>query len=218
MMLQNIVDENAPRRKMERPGQAWQGSGFITEIQSLFYPDFDSDVPDALDGVRWMTARRRMLTTQRDYIVRTWPHSMAARLGLYGLSAGEGLYGEGYHVGGVDLPDQAVIHPHYVLMSAALAEPVETYALLRRLEKAGLFTPWGMVETASVAGKSYLAMNGSLNAGFETIGAYHLLAKHRGIPNAIYGASRQSQELRRAAQLFYPVQHGELPATTSASE
>ena len=55
MMLQNIVDEKALRRKMERPGQAWQGTGFITEIQSLFYPDFDSDVPDALDGVRWMT-------------------------------------------------------------------------------------------------------------------------------------------------------------------
>lgn len=218
MMLQNIVDENAPRRKMERPGQAWQGSGFIPEIQSLFYPDFDSDVPDALDGVRWLTARRRMLSTQRDYITRTWPNSMAARIGLYGLSAGEGLHGNAYHVGGVDLPDQAVIHPHYVLMSAALTEPVETYGVLRRMEKAGLMPPWGMVEAASVTGKDYLPMNGSLNAGFETLGAYHLLTRHRGIPNAIYAASRQSPELRRAVQIFYPLQQGEVPVSTSASE
>ncbi len=217
MMLQNIVDENAPHRKMERPGQAWQGSGFITEIQSLFYPDFDSDVPDALDGVRWKTARERMLQTQKDYIARTWPHTAAAKLGLYGLSAGEGLYGDSYHVGGTDLPDQAVVHPHYILMSAAMADSTETYALLRRLEKAGLFTPWGMVEAASVTGKSYLPMNGSLNAGFEALGAYHLFAKHRQIPNAIYGASRQSQELRRAAQFFYPVTEGRVPTTTSAA-
>jgi hypothetical protein len=217
MMLQNIVDENAPHRKMERPGQAWQGTGFITEMQSLFYPDFDSDEPDAVDGVRWKTARQRMLQTQKDYIARTWPHTLAAKLGLYGLSAGEGLYGDSYHVGGTDLPDQAVIHPHYVLMSAALADSTETYSLLRRMEKAGLFTPWGMVETASVTGKSYLAMNGSLNAGFETLGAYHLLAKHRHLPNAIYGASRQSQELRRAAQLFYPAVHGRVPVNSNAA-
>ncbi|WP_146852790.1 hypothetical protein [Brevifollis gellanilyticus] len=218
MMLQNIVDEHAPRRKMERPGQAWQGTGFITELQSLFYPDFDSDVPDALDGVRWLTARRRMLSTQRDYITRTWPGSMAAKIGLYGLSAGEGLYGNSYHVGGTDLPDQAVIHPHYVLMSAALTEPRDTYTVLRRMEKAGLLPPWGMVEAASVNGKSYLPMNGSLNAGFETLGAYHLLARNRGIPNAIYNASRQSPELRRAVQIFYPIQEGEMPVSLSASE
>lgn len=218
MMLQNIVNENAPRHKMERPGQAWQGSGFITEIQSLFYPDFDSDVPDALDGVKWLSARRRMLQAQKDYIQRTWPHSLAAKIGLYGLSAGEAEHGDSYYVGGVDLPDQSVIHPHYILMSAALTEPAETYALLQRMEHAGLFTPWGMVETVSVRGKTYLPMNGSLNAGFETLGAYHLLAKLRGFPNAIYAASRQSQELRRASQLFYPPAQGQTPTTTSASE
>ena len=218
MMLQNIVDERAPRRKMERPSQAWQGTGFITEIQSLFYPDFDSDEPDALDGVKWLSARRRMLDAQKDYIARTWPGSMAAKIGLYGLSAGEGVHGDAYYVGGVDLPDQSILHPHYVLMSAALTAPEETYALLHRMEHAGLFTPWGMVETATVSGKSYLPMNGSLNASFETLGAYHLLAKHRGLPNAIYAASRQSQELRRAVQLFYPQTQGQTPATTSASE
>jgi len=218
MMLQNIVNEQAPHRKMERPAQAWQGTGFIPEIQSLFYPDFDSDVPDALDEVRWLATRQLMLTRQKDYIMRTWPGSFAAQMGLYGLSAGEGLYGDSYFVGGVDLPNQKVIHPHYVLMSASLTKSAETYALLRRLQKAGIFTPWGMVEAVAVSGKSYLPMNGSLNAGFETLGAYHLLAKHRGIPNVLHAASRKSAELRRAAELFYPLKEGRVPTTTSASE
>jgi hypothetical protein len=218
MMLQNIVNENAPRHKMERPGQAWQGSGFIPELQSLFYPDFDKDEPDALDGVKWSMARHRMLDAQRDYVKRTWPGSMAATLGLYGLSAGEGPGGDSYYVGGVDLPDQAVLHPHYILMSAALTEPPETYALLRRLEKTYLFPPWGMVETVPVHCNGYLPMNGSLNAGFEALGAYHLFAKSRGVPNAIYGASRHSPELRRASQLFYPVKPSQSAGTSSATE
>jgi hypothetical protein len=112
MALQNISDAHAPRHKMARPAQAWQGTGFITEIQSLFYPDFDSDEPDALDGVKWLSARRRMLDAQKDYIQRTWPGSMVAKNGLYGLSAGESVYGDRYLVGGVDLPDQSTLHPH----------------------------------------------------------------------------------------------------------
>ncbi|MBV6498387.1 MAG: hypothetical protein CJBNEKGG_00609 [Prosthecobacter sp.] len=204
MMLQNMVNENAPRRLMERPGQAWQGTGFITEIQSLFYPDFDSDKPDALDGVRWLDVRRRMINAQKEYISRTWPGSMAARMGLYGLSAGESLHGDAYHVGGADLPGQTMIHPHFILMAGSLANPAETYALLKRMEKAGFFMPWGMVETIDVKGRSYLPMVGSLNAGFETLGAYHLLARHRGFANRIHASSLQSPEMRRAVQLFYP--------------
>lgn len=205
MMLQHMVNENAPRRLMERPGQAWQGTGFITEIQSLFYPDFASSEPDALDGVRWLDARRGMINAQKEYISRTWPGSMAAKLGLYGFSAGESLHGDAYHVSGVDLPGQTMIHPHFILMAGSLEDPVGTYALLRRMEKAGFFTPWGLVETLDVNGRAYLPMMGSLNAGFETLGAYHLLARHRGLANRIYSACRQSPEMRRAVQLFYPV-------------
>lgn len=204
MMLERIVDENAPHPKMERPGQAWQGTGFIPEIQSLFYPDFDSDEPDALDGVKWLSARIRMLKAQRDYIQRTWPQSLAAKIGLYGLSAGEGEHGDRYSVGGVDLPDQSMIHPHYILMSACLTKPSETYALLERMEKAGYFPPWGLVETICITSPSYLPMTGSLNAAFEALGAYHLMAKNRASPDAIYDSSRQAPELRRAVELFYP--------------
>lgn len=205
MMLERIANDQAPKVKMERPGQSWQGTGFIPEIQSLFYPDFDQDVPDALDGVKWLSARNRMLQAQQDYIRRTWPDSLAAKMGLYGLSAGEGEHGDRYHVGGVDLPDQAMIHPHYILMSATLRPPAETYALLDRMEKAGYFPPWGMVETICITGHSYLPMTGSLNACFEVLGAYHLYAKNRGTTDVIYEASRQTPELRRAVELFYPV-------------
>ncbi|HEY1083488.1 MAG TPA: hypothetical protein VGE29_14565 [Prosthecobacter sp.] len=216
MMLERIVNENAPKKKMDRPGQAWQGTGFIPELQSLFYPDFDSDEPDALDGVKWHSARLRMLQAQRDYIKRTWPDSLAARTGIYGLSAGEGEHGDRYHVGGVDLPDQAMVHPHYILMSAALTEPADTYALLERMEKAGWFTPWGMVETICITGESYLPMTGSLNAGFEALGSYHLLAKNRRIPDVIYQASRLSPELRRAVELFYPPPAPPVPPVQAA--
>jgi hypothetical protein len=135
---------------------------------------------------------------------------------MYGLSAGEGLHGDSYHVGGVSLPNQAVLHPHYILMSAPMADPAELYALLARMERAGFFPPWGMVETTSVTGASYLPMIGSLNAGFEALGAYHLLAKKRVIPNMIYAASQRSPMMRRAAALFYPeFSSGKKPESSS---
>ena len=77
--------------------------------------------------------------------------------------------------------------------------------VLERMEKASYFPPWGMVENLDVDGRSYLPMEGSLNAGFEALSAYHLFAKNRKIPDAIYAASLKSPQIRRAMQLFYPV-------------
>jgi len=189
----------------QRPGSAWQGSGFISEIQSLFHPDFDSDEGDAHDGVHWMSVRRLGLGAQRAYFPRTMPHSLAAKLGIYGLSAGENQFGNAYYVGGTELPDQQLIHPHYILMSATVAEKSgDVLALLERMEKAGYFLPWGMVENLTADGRSHLAMEGGLNAGFEALGAYHLLTKHRGIPDTIYEASRKCAMIRQAMKLYYP--------------
>ena len=182
-----------------------KGTGFITELQSLLHPDFDSDLPDAHDGVRWLSVRRSMLGAQLAYIPKRWSQSHAARNGIYGLSAGENEAGNGYYVGGVDLPDQKLIHPHYILMSSTLnPQAQKTFDLLERMEKASYFPPWGMVENLNVDGRSYLAMEGSLNAGFEALSAYHLFAKNRKIPDAIYAASLKSPQIRRAMQLFYP--------------
>ncbi len=206
MLMEGIANPAHRPPAMRTPGKAWQGTGFITELQSLFHPDFDSDVPDAHDGVRWLSVRRAMLGAQRAYIPKRWPQSHAARNGIYGLSAGENQAGNGYYVGGVDLPDQKLIHPHYILMSAPQhLQTNETYDLLERMEKASYFPPWGMVENLNVDGRSYLPMEGSLNAGFEALSAYHLFAKHRKIPDAIYAASLKNPQIRRAMQLFYPI-------------
>ncbi|MDZ4403795.1 hypothetical protein [Prosthecobacter sp.] len=205
MLMEGIANPQQRPPPMRTPGKAWQGTGFITEVQSLFHPDFDSDAPDAHDGVRWLSVRRAMFGAQRAYLPKRWPQSQAARHGIYGLSAGENQAGNSYHVGGVDLPDQKLVHPHYVLMSATLhTQPAEIYELLERMEKAGYFPPWGMVENLDVDGRSYLPMEGALNAGFEALSAYHLLAKHRQIPDAIHQASQNSPQIRRAMQLFYP--------------
>lgn len=204
-LMEGIANPDHRPPPMRTPGKAWQGTGFIPELQSLFYPDFDSDEPDAHDGVRWLSVRRAMLGAQRAYIPKRWPQSHAAQNGIFGLSAGENPAGNGYYVGGVDLPDQKLIHPHYILMSATMhPQTNETYELLERMEKASYFPPWGMVENLNVDGRSYLPMEGALNAGFEALSSYHLFAKHRKIPDAIYAASLKSPQIRRAMQVFYP--------------
>ena len=205
MLMEGIANPDHKPPPMRTPGKAWQGTGFIPEIQSLFHPDFDSDEPDAHDGVRWLSVRRAMLGAQRAYVPKRWPNSPSAKNGVYSLSAGENAAGNGYYVGGVDLPDQKLIHPHYLLMSAVVhPQAAEIYSLLQRMEKSGYFPPWGLVENLTVDGRSYLPMQGSLNAGFEVLGAYHLLARSRGTPDAIYHASQSSPYIRQAMRLFYP--------------
>jgi hypothetical protein len=60
------------------------------------------------------------------------------------------------------------------------------------------------VENLTADGSSYLPMNGALNAGFEALGAYHLLAKNRRIPDTVHEASSQCPDIRQAMHLYYP--------------
>jgi len=206
MMLEAIANSRPTQPlPMRRPGRPWHGTGFIAEIQSLFYPDFDSDEPDAINQLSWLRARTALLDDQQMYIQNRWRGTLAAEIGLYGFSAGESASGNRYHVGGSDLPGQDLIHPHYLLMSGALREPLRPiYDLLADMQRIGFFPPYGLAENVTVTGSSYLPMQGSLNAGFESIAAYHLLCKNRAIPDAIYLASKRSAHLRRAVRLFYP--------------
>jgi hypothetical protein len=204
MLLKRLAGGSPNVDAMQQTGRPWQGTGFIAEIQSLLYPDFDSTVPDAVSRTNWHDARLALLKSQKDYFPKLSPDSRASQAGIFGLSAGEGAYGTSYEVGGSDLPQQRLVHPHYILMAASLTDPKETYTLLNRMEHAGWFTPWGMVENIAADGSSYLPMISALNAGFETLGAYHLLAKSRKIEDSIYKASRDCEELRAAMKLFYP--------------
>jgi hypothetical protein len=199
------MTEQPPQLRMEPGGRIPDGTGFIAEVQSMFYPDFDNPRPDAVTGQDWPKIRLALLEKQKDYFPKFWPDSKAAQLGLYGLSAGEARYGMGYSVGGANLPNQTLIHPHYILIAGALApNPNEVHDLLRRMEDQHLFPPWGMVENVNKDLTLYLPMQGALNAGFETVGAYHLLVKHRGIKDEIFEASRADLDLRKAAGVFYP--------------
>ncbi len=67
-----------------------------------------------------------------------------------------------------------------------------------------------MVENFTKDLDEYLPMLGALNASFECLGAYNLMARHRKAKNLVYEASRSNSELRRGVSIFYPV------ATTSA--
>ncbi|MCP5558565.1 MAG: hypothetical protein H7A55_12510 [Verrucomicrobiaceae bacterium] len=213
MMLQRMANPQALRPPLDRPGQPWQGTGFIAEIQSLFYPDFNSNRPDAVNGVKWRNARRSLLQSQMDYIQSRWRGTLADELGIYGLSAGEDEYGTGYHVGGVNLPSEEVVFPHYMLMSAGLVDdPEEVYTALGRMSRYGFFPPWGLVENLTVTGSRYLPMDSALNAAFETIGAYHLMQRYRGQVDVIYDASRRSRLLRDAVRVFFPDGVTDLPS------
>lgn len=198
-----------PPCRMASTGRVYDGTGFIAEIQSLFYPDFDDTAPDAVTKQNWLAARKTLLQRQKEYFPKNWPDSEAAQRGFYGLSAGEARRGMGYLVGGVDLPGLTVIHPHYVLMSACTEEkPSDVYDVLRRMEESRLFPPWGMVEHFTKDVDEYLPMIGALNASFECLGAYHLMAKNRGLKDELYDASLKSDMLRRGASIFYPSSAG----------
>ena len=204
LALANMTASPPPPR-MASTGRVYDGTGFIAEIQSLFYPDFDDRSPDVVSKQDWPASRRTLLARQKEYFPKTWPDSAAARHGFYGLSAGEGRHGQGYAVSGVDLPQQTLIHPHYILMSGATdPNPHGIYDVLRRMEEHQLLPPWGMAENFTKDVIDYLPMLSALNAGFESISAYHLMARHRGMKNEIHEASRRSRLLRKGASLFYP--------------
>jgi hypothetical protein len=204
LALANMTPE-PPAPRMASTGRVYDGAGFIAEIQSLFYPDFSEPTPDAVTKQDWRAARTTLLERQREYFQKHWPDSQAAMHSLYGLSAGEGRRGLGYQVSGVELSGQTLIHPHYLLMSACLREkPEDVYALLRKMEEHELLPPWGMAENFSKEMNDYLPMLSALNAGFECIAAYHLLAKKRDMKDEAYEACRRSRLLRKGASVFYP--------------
>ena len=185
--------------------QNWDpnGVGFIGEVQSLFYSQFDSDAPDMLTGVDWATARRALLNEQQAFFAQREPGSVAAKLGLYGLSAGEALRGQSYVANGTRKLRASVIHPHYILM-AGRWQPERTYALLRSMEQVGLLPPWGLVENIDPKTGEYFPMLGSLNAAFECLGAYHMWARSSGRADAIDVASDSNPLTAAAIQILYP--------------
>ena len=203
LLLARLAEGSNGVLRMRNDGRVFAGVGFIAELQSLFFPQFDNDRADALTGVSWRSVRRELFDAQRRYFSERLPHSTVNQLGAYGLSAGEGRAGRGYSVAGVEMAGQSLIHPHYMMMSATLAaDPADVYERLWRMEDAGWFTPWGLVENIAADTGEYLPMNGSLNAAFESLGAYHALVRNRGGKNSIYEAAQSCAALSEATRLF----------------
>jgi hypothetical protein len=201
LLLQAIAEPHAAPR-MARSGHVHEGVGFIAEIQSLFYPDFSRSRRDAVSGTNWMAARRELFRRQRAYFTA---ETSAGALGVFGVSAGEGPRGQGYLANGVEQSGIQIIHPHYMLLAwEHWPEPADLYNVLRQMEEQVFMPPWGLVENVDPQLAEYLPMNGSLNASFECLSAYHLWAKATGQPNAIYQAAEDFEPLQRAMKTFYP--------------
>ena len=88
---------------------------------------------------------------------------------------------------------------------AALQQAAVTYAKgLQDLDSARLLYPLGLPENIEVELRLYNPMQGSLNASFETLSAYHGWRKRNSPENVLDRASLASPHLRKAAFRFYP--------------
>jgi hypothetical protein len=190
--------------KISRSGKVPDGVGFVAELQSLFYPHFDSPRAEAITGAEWLTIRRELAREQAAAVAKDPKAAPAARLGLFGQSAGEGFRGRAYLADGLRARP-AVLHPHYAVMAGLSADdPGPAWDRVRALDRAGLMPPWGLVENVTSDLAEYLPVHGSLNAAFECLAAYHLAARTQGRPNRIHEAARSCEATSRAAELFYP--------------
>jgi hypothetical protein len=203
-LLERMADGTGGRPKVNRSGKVPDGVGFVAELQSLFYPQFDEPRKDAVTGADWLAVRRALADVQAAAVARDEQAKPAAKLGLFGQSAGEGYRGRGYLADGLRARP-AVLHPHYVLMAGlSAADPKPTWDRVATLERVGLMPPWGLVENVTSDLAEHLAVPGSLNAAFECLTAYHLAARSAGRPDQVYEAARSCEATRRAIELFYP--------------
>ena len=203
LALEAMVNGRPPRGRMEAGGKVFRGVGFITEIEGLFYPDFDRNDPDQVTGAIWPAARRELFERQARYVVEQWPDSAAARGGIFGLSGGEaGMPGVGYSANGVDVPEIRWLHPHAMVMGLSLSSKSDLPLGIDRLEKAGLLFPQGLPENVEIGLVLHNPMQGSLNAGFEALAAYH--GWRRGNNDVIDDASFRDSMLRAGIRRFWP--------------
>ncbi len=204
LAMEAMVPNRAPRGRKDKGGRVYGGVGFIGEIQSLFYPDFDRSDPDLISAVVWPEARGELLQRQMGYHSASWPDSAATRAGVFGLSAGEsGMPGAGYSANGVDFEGLRWIHPHAMILGLALSGGEEAYrGGLGKLASAGVLFPRGLPENFDIDLKFHNPMQGSLNASFEALAAYHGWRRGRGV-NHLDEAARGSPLMRQAAARFY---------------
>ena len=145
LALEAMVGNRAPRGKMIPSGAPYRGVGFIAEIQSLFYPDFDRKEPDRVTSISWPNIRKKILEAQMEYPKQHWPDSAAAKAGIFGLSGGEaGMPGAGYTANGTEVMGVRWLHPHYMMMGLALTAPDRYPKGLSDLDSKRFLYPHGL--------------------------------------------------------------------------
>lgn len=159
-----MVPDREPRGRMEPGGRMFRGVGFIAEIQSLFYPDFDRDTPDRFDGSLCPTTRSERRRGPR--------HPLAA-------PARDG-HGPGPQ------PSRRLVGRH---------PPAG---------QSGLLFPEGLPENVEIGLQRHNPMQGSLNAGFESLAACHGWRRGGGSVNVIDEACRRDPMLRAGIRRFWP--------------
>ncbi len=204
LALEGMIPDRNPRGKMTPSGEPYRGVGFIAEIQSLFYQDFDRKEPDLISSISWPDIRKKLLTGQIAYPKTHWPESGAAQSGIFGLSGGEsGMPGAGYTANGTEVMGVRWLHPHYMLMGLALSGPDLYQKGLSDLDAKQFLSPIGLPENIEADLRLHNPMQGSLNAAFETFAAYHGWKKRSSDENRIDRASEQLPLIRKAAGRFY---------------
>jgi hypothetical protein len=204
LALEAMVPKRMPQGRMEPGGKVFRGVGFIAEIQSLYYPDFDRPEPDLIGGTIWPKARGELLARQAAYVGEQWPGSPADTAGIFGLSAGEaGMPGAGYMANGVDLAGIRWLYPHAMVMGLSQSGGNRFSDGIQRLERAGLLFPQGLPENVEVGLVLHNPMQGSLNAAFEAISSYHGWRRAKGAQDVIDQACRNDVLMRKGAARFY---------------
>lgn len=204
LALEAMIPGRETRGKMIPSGETYRGVGFIGEIQSLFYPDFDNPEPDLVSGISWPRIRKKLLKAQMAYPKDNWPESPAAQSGIFGLSAGEsGMPGAGYTANGTDVMGVHWMHPHYMLMGLALSGADIYPKGLRDLDSRQFLYPLGLPENIEAGLRLHNPMQGSLNASFEALAAYHGWKKRNSPANLLDKASNNDPLMRKAASRFY---------------
>lgn len=204
LALEAMIVDRKPRGKMFPSGEPYRGVGFIAEIQSLLYPDFDRKEPDLVSSISWPDIRRKLLVGQMAYMKNHWPDSEAAKAGIFGFSGGEaGMPGAGYTANGTEVMGVRWLHPHYMMMGLALSDPEGYPKGLSALDSRQFLYPIGLPENIEAELRLHNPMQGSLNAAFETFAAYHGWKKRNSKENVIDQAAHANPLFRKAASRFY---------------
>jgi len=188
------------------------GSGFIDELAWLYVPQ-----PNGKDvwGTNWTVYRNNAAKNQIDYYSTKFPPVCFARLGLFGLSAGEvpapwmvplsniyQAFGVGSAFASINDGSQfgaPVVTPHYAAMIVSL-RPKESIQMWSWLIDNGYFTPLNNLESlmfksganCTSTSTEYNQLKSSWNLSLQAMGWGRYLSEQRGGKYPLWQATQQN--------------------------